>query len=590
MAFPLKKIMNLDNFFNVPASNEDGDFESYCQFLVDGKFDDRLCYGISDKERSFMLLDPMLDPGALYCGGVGSGKSQGMKFTLGTHILANGHKTIYFLLDVIKGMGDYKAYFDLPNVIKVLNDDTKIIPLIEMIHHEMMVRKKKFQECNNAQNYDEYEKFMKQKDPNFTHLSRIIIAAEEFSSITTDERLKFLYNNDKPGTAAFLLRDILKVGRSYGIVLLAATQRAISEEFPNSLKVGTKQQMLFKINSMSDASALGFTHALEIKNKMSGRCAYQDGFIQFPFYTDDVFRQLYKTYSKKFNAELLSYSIDEFKKALESQGNEGLIQIKSFKSLFENWKQYSLEEIITRLLKFFNFHVEKQNNPGLGGIQLIAKRDGYTYGVNLIKESAGQTSEKVMSSILSNAKILKCDSIISVFMAPGQAPKPVLDLIKNTGGFCLDTEDLINIANIIDNKAQLEAEFKFESLYGSIKIASKVEALTSVLMESKPTEQKNVLTSNDIKKDENLNEQGSSLKRKNKNAPNEVISLEKKEVIESKPEDFNFSSMLQSSLKEFMESDEPKPSIDYSPLEKLILKKNEPNIPQNVEEEKKNNY
>lgn len=54
-----------------PVQKEEGDLPSYIKALENGKFKDKICFGISDKKRGFYTLDPVQQPGSLFCGGDG---------------------------------------------------------------------------------------------------------------------------------------------------------------------------------------------------------------------------------------------------------------------------------------------------------------------------------------------------------------------------------------------------------------------------------------------------------------------------------------------------------------------------------------
>lgn len=467
---------SLKKLLNISIPKEDGDFNSYLQKVSNGSFKDKMCYGISDDKRGFLTVDPVENPGALYCGGMGSGKSIAMRFTVITHFIANSENTIYILVDTIKGMTDYVPLFKYrDNVAVALNDPAKLIAVIEMLTTEMHARKEAFSKIG-ANNIYKYEKIMKEMNPSYPGLARILLCVEEFHTVTTSELIKYTHNVDKPGTAAFLLKEMLKVGRSYGITMLAATQRATSDDFPNSLKPGITQTMAFRVNTPTDASAINLSHASDIRMDQRGRCAYESGFIQFPFIDDKTADQLLEKYNKPLRAELLRYKIKDYQIAFEGEGNEGMVQIKTFKSLFDNWQQFNADDIISRLLRYFEFDVKKQKNPGYN-IQLLASRDNLKYGVYIIKQTQGYTSDKAMASVIESAKILGCDEIIVVLLPAGASMlTPVTKAVSSYGSnsLFLDYEDLTRISTTIDNKIKLEDEGSFEKMFNSLSLSKRV--------------------------------------------------------------------------------------------------------------------
>jgi hypothetical protein len=466
----------IKKLLNVPMDKEEGDFKSYLNRVDNGSFKDKMCYGISDDKRGFLTVDPVENPGALYCGGMGSGKSIAMRFTVLTHFITNSQNTIYILVDTIKGMTDYRPLFDYrDNVAVAINDPAKLVAVIEMLTAEMHSRKDAFSKIG-ANHIYKYEAMMKKHDPAHTGLARIVLCVEEFHTITTSDIIKYSQNVEKPGTAAFLLKEMLKVGRSYGITMLAATQRATSDDFPNSLKPGITQTMAFRVNTPTDASAINLSHASDIRMDQRGRCAYESGYIQFPYIDDEVAVQLLKKYNKPLKAKLLKYQMNDYHTAFEGEGNEGMVQIKTFKSLFDTWQQFNADDIVSRLLRYFEFDVVKQRNQGYN-IQLIATRDNIKYGVYIIKQTTGNTSDKVMTSVSESAKILNCEELIVIHLPAGiQVPQPVVKAVSAFGprnGLTLDFEDLAKIANIVDHKSKLEEEGSFEQMYNSLSIAKR---------------------------------------------------------------------------------------------------------------------
>lgn len=455
----LKKILM------VPVEREEGDFNTYLSKLDSGAFKDRMFYGIAEDRRGFLIVDPVQQPGALYCGGMGSGKSVAMRSTLITHMAANSENTIYLLVDTLKGMTDYAVLFDYDkNVATALNDPAKLIPVIEMVYQECMARKEEFSRVN-ASNIYEYEKIMKKQDPNYPGLARIILAMEEFHAVPNAEVIKYHMNVDRNGSPAAMLKDLLRVGRSYGISLLAASQRATSDDFPSSLKPGITQLMAFRVNNPGDATAINLPMAADIRMEQRGRCAYEGGFIQFPYIDDNTGKAILKKYYKPLKAKLLRYNMDQYQLAFSGEGNQGLVKVKTLKSLVENFNSFKLEDIATRVLEAFDFKVSSQSNKALS-VNLIAERAGIRYGVMLLQGRSGG-SKKSVEAFKEGAKILECESIIAICI-DGMIPSEVSAARKEMNGYDLDVEDLSRIANILDNKEQLVRENKFDQLFNKL--------------------------------------------------------------------------------------------------------------------------
>lgn len=455
----------LNNLLMLPVEKEEGEFQSYLDKLESGAFRDRMFYGIAEDRRGFLIVDPVQQPGALYCGGMGSGKSIALRSTLITHMAANSDNTIYLLVDILKGMTDYALLFDYEkNVATALNDPAKLVPAIEMVYQECMARKDEFSRVNAANIY-QYEKIMKQKDPNFPGLARIILAIEEFHAVPNAEVIKYHMNVDRNGSVASMLKDLLRVGRSYGIQLLAASQRATSDDFPSSLKPGITQLMAFRVNNPGDATAINLALAADIRMEQRGRCVYEGGFIQFPYIDDETGIAILKKYYKPLKAKLLKYKMEDYQQAFSGEGNQGMVKVKTLKSLIENFNSFKVEDIVTRILESFDFKISTQNNKAIP-IPLIAQRAGHTYGIMLL-QGRNSGSKKAVENFKEGLKLLNCDSMIAISI-DGTIPSDVTSARKELNGYDLDAEDLQRIASVLDNKEQLIKENKFNQLYDKL--------------------------------------------------------------------------------------------------------------------------
>lgn len=456
-----------------PVQKEQGDINSYMNLLEAGVFKDVFNYGISEDKRGYLLVNPLTDPGALYCGGMGSGKSIAMKFTLITHLLANSKNTIYLLYDGLKGMADYKILFPLTkNVAYAINDTSKIVPTIDMVHGEMMARKEEFAKYNAA-SIVEYDEIMLKKDPNYKGLARIVLAMEEFHNIPNSEFVKFSYMVDNQGSVAFQMKELMRVGRSYGLTLIAATQRAVADDFPSTLKAGISQMMAFRVSNLGDISAFNLPHAGDIQPGNPGRCAYSGGFIQFPYMKDTVASWLISKYYKPLEAKTLKYRIEDYQKAFMGEGNSGMVLVKSYRDILLNNKQYNHLDIAKRFLTTFDFNVTPQTNSAFM-CNLLAERDGKKYVVLVLTNSSTMGSEKSAVSFKEAMKFFKADSLIAISIDKN-IPSPIMNLVKKENGILVDNEDLMKTAGILDNKESLEENGKFEEMFNNLVLSKKEE-------------------------------------------------------------------------------------------------------------------
>lgn len=474
----------MEYVFLAPTAKEEGDLRSYLKRIQSNSFEDRVVYGISDDKRGFLSLDPVKQPGALYCGGMGSGKSVAMRFTVATHMANNSKNTFYILVDPLKGMTDYAMLFkdevdsngkkiaDNPyksNVVAAIDDVAKFIPVIEMVHKEAMARKEKFSEIGAPNIYD-YEKKTGEK------IARIMVCIEEFHAIPNANEVKFTMKQDQPGTVANKLKELMRIGRSYGIFFMLATQRATSEDVPSQIKPGLSMLMCFKMNQPGEASALNLAHAIDIGVEQRGRCAYEDGFIQYPYLSDDAMQQVLDQYYKPLEAKMFSYCAEDFHKALGGEGSEGMVQVKDLREIVEQAAQYKFQDIVERFLKEFKFEFEDQKNDAFKA-ELVATKEGVRYAVKLIKDR-NDGSDKEIKALGKGASSLNCSKIIIMGLEGNMSTisRAAKDITQGREDIeeviLIDKEDFRQMAAVLENKAELEQKGQYRDMYLELELAS----------------------------------------------------------------------------------------------------------------------
>jgi hypothetical protein len=481
----IKKTYNLLTNFNekvlvAPVLKPQGDLGTYIEALESGLFKDKLFYGISQKRRGFALLNPFTDPGALYVGKMGSGKSIGMKTTLFTHLLANSENTLYLLYDDLKSMSDYKIFFPLiNNVAYAINDKDKIIPVIEMLYAEVMERKKVFTANGNSNGVLEFEKFMKSKDSSFPGIARIILCIEEFHSVTNNEKIKFAYKSEVEGTVAFKLRELMKIGRSYGVTLLAATQKATGDDFPSTLKSGISMMNAFKVSNAGDVSYMGgdLGLAADLPANTPGRCLGNNDFgeIQYPWIPDNIGQMLINDYVKPLTAKMYKFQLKDFQTAFGGIGNDGMVDVLSFQTVLANYEQFNFNKITEKFLKAFDFKVTPQPNT-LFVANFIAERDGEYFAVFSVgsnKANPQQLDKKIVAlkdtlPDLSKSLGITIEKTIMIFAESG----PMSAKSSKDGSFILERFELDRIADFLDNKENYTEEVQ-KVLYEKMPLSRK---------------------------------------------------------------------------------------------------------------------
>lgn len=475
----------LSKFLVAPVDREVDNIDEYLKMVEAGKFHNQVCYGIAEEKRGFLMVDPKEQPGALYVGGMGSGKSIALRFSIITRVITNSEHDFYILVDPLKGMTDYACLFGLQeNVVTALNNPAKLVPVIEMVHEECMARKDEFSRLKAPSIY-EYESKMRKQDPNYK-MARIFIVVEEFHAVPNSEYIKFSYKSDTPGTAAYKLKELMRIGRSYGISMMAASQRATPDDFPSTLKPGITMLQAFRVNNPGDATGMNLPNAADIRMEQRGRCVYEGGQMQYPYVNDETAEVLLKKYYKPLKAKMLKYTVDDYHQALAGEGNEGMVRIKPYKEILANISQFNPLDVYTRFLETFNFKVEKQTNTALS-VQLIAERDNIRYAVLAFAGRGGQ-SDKMMESFRHGAELLGCKGAI-LMTNEGNFGSIESKLKGFSDKILADGEDLQRMAEILDNRRRLEEEGNFDTLYEKLVFTKKVEVLESKSQEDESDEE-----------------------------------------------------------------------------------------------------
>lgn len=469
----------LNNIFWTSPPKEDGDFSSYLKKLENGEFKDKIVFGISDKIRTFFMLDPVKQPGALFCGGMGSGKSIAMRFSVSTFLAANSKNSFIILIDPAKGMTDYKLLFKDPvdgkgnvigvnkfkkNVVAGLDDVGKFVSLIDMLDVEIKERQKRFTKLG-ASNIFDYEEKVREAEPEYKGLARIMVAIEEFHEIPNHEYIKFHMKYDQNGTIASKFRRIMRIGRSYGVFFMLATQKATSDDVPSQIKPGLSLLMAFRVNQPGEAGALNLPHASDIGLSQRGRCAYEDGFMQYPYLKDEAIIKMLDKYYQPLESELMTYQPEDYQKAFAGDGSSGMVNVKPLNELVDLYQQYDPKDIIKRFMESFNFNLEKQETDAYIA-DYIATKYGKRYSLRIITNRE-QGGDKEIKALIKGAEILKCDGLIIMgfdSMMSSIASRAKSNA-KNIEVIVVDKDDMKQMGFVLDDKNELISKGKFNEMY-----------------------------------------------------------------------------------------------------------------------------
>jgi hypothetical protein len=280
--------------------------------ITSGAHKDRVVLGLAEDTSTFVTVDPVVYPGQLFIGGMGSGKSAALRFSIFAHMMANSRNTVYLFLDLEKGMADCREAFKYPaNVVPVLDSYCRFEFLMDLLDEEIKARRAAFVELGAVNIYD-YEAVRRKSDPEHKGLSRIMLCIDGLHVLSNPERTPFLSELESPGKAGHTFKELLRVGRSLGFNMIAATQRGNRQNIPTQLMSGISFVMTFRINNPGDAEVGGASANGKIAPSEKGRCAYHNGFMQFPYMSEDAGAELLRRHVQPLEAELLARPLEVY--------------------------------------------------------------------------------------------------------------------------------------------------------------------------------------------------------------------------------------------------------------------------------------
>ncbi len=304
---------------------------------------------------------------------------------------------------------------------------------------------------------------------------------EEFHNVPVAPEVNFADNHSTEGTLAYQLKTIARTGRSFGMNILVSTQRAGFMEIPNDMKAGITNVMAHKVGNANDASQYNLGHAADILSSQRGRSAYEEGWIQFPFFSGSTMEKLLKKYPRKFDALMFAHSPEKIKAALQGSGSDGMVLTADLTYIVLNYPMFKPERIVRRILGLFDFELLDEKFPSME-INGIVTKDGVRYALMLLvpKQSsrgmsrAPSISDKKIAHFKKEMELVDAQKVMIISF--DQIPSSLQKLVKEYGGYAADKEDLIKIGEIMDNREQTESSGMFEKLYNEIVFVKDVSA------------------------------------------------------------------------------------------------------------------
>lgn len=433
-----------------------------------------------------------------------------------------------------KGAGDYTTLFKYKdNVATALYEKQKLVPVFNMAYEELVQRAKRFKNMYNSANFLEYEdhyrkmaakykliyekiktdpKSLSQEekeylqfianhdqlimsakfnralmdisngvigsdtvrdalyDKEFVGVAQFNIIMEEFHSIPSSKEVEFMENHATEGTIAYMLKQLGRTGRSFGFNLIPATQRCTYTEVPNDIKAGLTTTLCHRVNSPNDAQTANLPHAAEIKAYQRGRAAYEDGFVQYPYFSGASMERLVDKYYIPNKGELFAYKMADYHKALSGTGSDGMVLTMPLKFIITNNQMFTTKKIVERILPIFGFQLIEEDLTSLD-INAVAMKNGHKYGIMIINGGGGGRggfgrgpSSKKMENFKTELTLINADRFLVFSFEKGESSVRISDI----PGIVMDFEDLIKMADIIDNQETTKVLGTFEKLFSQI--------------------------------------------------------------------------------------------------------------------------
>lgn len=409
----------------------------YMKLINDGTFVDKLVFGVKAENLDYLMMNPFKEPNGGYFGAMGSGKSIGCVFTVLTHYLANGQNSIYFLIDPLKGMNDYKSLFDQPNVYTIISDiggvEQKIKRVIELVNDEIKARMDRFNKVR-AESLPAYEAITGKK------IARIFIVFEEFHSVPYPI-LDWENNFKVPGTIAHKFNEIMRVGRSYGVTVFAASQKSTSSDIPTSVLLNLVNRNVFRVGPNEAAYLIRSSEPAGIKPDQKGRCFTDYGECQYPYIDPKIQPRLIKMFYRPLTAEFAHLNHQLIKDVLDGKKRDEMYKMKTFEKLVEGIDSLDATIVVKRFHEELGHTIEElDEKTEESGLSHIATTKGGR-AIAIMTRQKGKTSARQVELLVEGMQRHGCTRGV-IYCTLEDVPPAVY---KAAAKVNTDTDGILNV-------------------------------------------------------------------------------------------------------------------------------------------------
>lgn len=451
----------VQSFFSPKIPKKEFNTEAYIESLMNNDFELRFNLGVCEIDGiSWLLKDFQEEPNVAFVGGMGSGKSQGCKFTLITWLLSNNDRTTLFLVDIKKSAQDYAIIHNLENV-HVADDEISMLKVIDLVYDEYNERDKLFKSVG-ANGIETYEKITNEK------VDRVLIMFEEFHAISQPI---LNYNNEfgKKGSPAFKFHELMRLGRSHGVWFFVCSQRSTDSDIPSKMKINFTNRMMFRCDPYDAKNMINNDAPSKILSTQKGRCFNQFGEVQFPYFEDQDIQILLDYFLPKrpYQGKNAYLSKDLITQYLGGKTTREFYRFKKFRelvSIFES--NVDAQLIISMFFEEMGNHAEELDmdfdQHGLSHIVTWGD-DNPQAGVRcaiMIKPEKDKVGNKHAEKLIKGMIEHKCQR--GIIISGASTPSATVHKFANANKIeIMDLEDLEDQARLIDAQRAKNIKLKF---------------------------------------------------------------------------------------------------------------------------------
>lgn len=451
--FPKKK----KNIFNMAR---------YLHDLESGHFRDVFNLGIQEiGQGSWRLKDFTKEPNAVFGGAMGSGKSKATIYTALTWMLANSDQTIMFITDSLKGAVDYKELFNLPQVYTEFTE-SGIHKIVDLLYDEIQERKKLFSELK-AESIVQYDKNVQKwnrmhpNDQRPDKMARCLLLMEEFHAVPY-QIMNFHQDFKKELTTASKFHQIMRVGRSYGVWVMACSQKITASDIPSEIVPNFTQKQIFKVSKAESLYFLSNPMASNLMTDQKGRCITEEGPVQFPLIPETTQAALLEKYAQPLTAGCAYLTDQLIKDYLAGRSTEELYKFKRLTDLVSGIQNFDHKVVISLLHKKMGHIV---NPPPEGDkYDLSCIVDWPNVGavgdrkVAVMARIGNKLSSKHVARLAKAMEQYRCSNGI-IYTTEQSITKSVYTEANEIGIEIVDQEDLLALAKTVESNKEKNLEF-----------------------------------------------------------------------------------------------------------------------------------